>query len=322
MTARLSYVLLSCLALCACGGGGNDDDGSPAPVSSRFPITASNAEAAAAGSWRAASSSAGFADLAGTSGIVTTKPGGTAKPEGLPSTRALGHLLQKIPFGPDTLPCQVSGSITLSGDLADPTTLTAGDTINVDADNCDDGLGEVIDGLMEMSIDAFSGDFFAGLYELTMTLVLTDFQAATASDVQNSNGDVTVTLNTLAAPYVSASVGGTSMTVDGNTATETLLNYESTRSVDAGQQPAPYTLSAVGTLDSSRLPGSVAYSTPVAFEGEDVDYPHTGELLASGDDSSARLVAIDNVNVRIDIDLDGDGTVDDSIETTWQALSE
>jgi hypothetical protein len=322
MKARPSFKPLLCLALGACGGGSDDSDVSAPPPAARFAISASNAEAAAGASWQAANASAGFADLAGTSGVVTTKPGARAKPEGLPSTRALGFLLQKIPFGPDTLPCQVSGSLTLSGDLADPTTLTPGDFINVDADNCDDGLGEVVNGLMEMSIDAFSGDFSAGLYELTMTLELTNFQVTTAADVQNSNGDVTVTLNTLAAPYVTAAVSGTAMTVDGNSETSSLLNYESSQSVDGGQQPAPYALGALGTLDSSELPGTLDYSTPVAFEGDLGDYPHTGELLVTGDDSSARLVAIDSVNVRIDIDLDDDGTVDDSIDTTWAAISE
>lgn len=322
MTARTSVFPLLCLALGACGGGSDDSGGSTPPPSSRFAITSANAVPAAGASWQAANSSAGFADLAGTSGVVTTKPGAFAKPEGLPSTRALAYLLQKIPFEPDTLPCQVSGSITLTGDLADPATLTPGDSINVDADNCDDGLGEVVNGLIEMSIDAFSGDFFAGLFELTMTLELANFQVTTAADVQNSNGDVTVTLNTLGAPYVTAAVGGTAMTVDGNTASMSLLNYESSQSVDGGQQPSPYTLSALGTLDSSELPGAVAYSTPVTFEGEGSGYPHTGELLVSGDDSSARLVAIDDVNVRIDIDLDGDGSVDESIESTWVAISE
>jgi hypothetical protein len=66
----------------------------------------------------------------------------------------------------------------------------------------------------------------------------------------------------------------------------------------------------------------VVYSTPVTFEGFDDGYPHIGELLVTGDDSSLRLVAVDEVNVRIDIDPDGDGTVDTSIETTWSALDD
>jgi hypothetical protein len=65
----------------------------------------------------------------------------------------------------------------------------------------------------------------------------------------------------------------------------------------------------------------VTYSTPVVFTGFDNDYPDTGELLVEGDSSSARLIAMDNVNVRIEIDADGDGTIDDTIDTTWAELA-
>ena len=41
---------------------------------------------------------------------------------------------------------------------------------------------------------------------------------------------------------------------------------------------------------------------------------------AGGNNSSARLTAIDNVNVRIDIDTNGDGAIDDTINTTWVEL--
>jgi hypothetical protein len=65
----------------------------------------------------------------------------------------------------------------------------------------------------------------------------------------------------------------------------------------------------------------VSYSTPVTFEGFDLDYPGTGEFLVEGDNSSARLIAIDNVNVRIEVDTDGNGTVDETINTTWAELT-
>ena len=321
MNVKSRRVLYLSLGLAACGGGGDDDGGPQPPNSASFAITAANAETAVAKSWQAAGTSAGFAELAGAGGVVTTKPDASAKAEsGLPSTTSLAHLLQKVPFGPETLPCQVSGSITLSGDLESPTTLTAGDVINVVADACDDGFGEVLDGEMRMTIDDISGDFLAGAYDLTMTLELANFQVATAADVLVSNGDVTVTIDTLAAPVVSARTGGSEITIDGNGESLTLANFESNQTLDAGVSPSPWTLDASGRLDSSELPGTVVYSTPVTFEGLDVGYPHSGELLVTGDDSSARLVTLDGVNVRIDVDLDGDGTVDTSIETTWEAI--
>ncbi|HEX5789204.1 MAG TPA: hypothetical protein VFY03_13560 [Woeseiaceae bacterium] len=321
MNPFLRGLPLAALALTACGGGGDSSGANSPPPSSSFAITAANAGSATAASWQSANGSASMAGLAGTSGIVTAKPGDAAKTAaGVPSSRSLGSLLTRIPFGPETFPCNVSGSITLSGDLANPTTLTAGDVINMDADACDDGYGEVLDGEMSMTVNGIAGDFLAGAYELTLALALEDFQVTTATDVETGNGDVTVTLDTLAAPYIEAAVGGSAMTWDRNAESATLSNYESFQTVDGGQELVPYTLSASGTLDSSELPGSVRYSTPVTFAGQDGGYPHTGEFLVEGNASSARLVALDDVDVRIDIDLDDDGTVDASIAMTWAEL--
>ena len=75
-----------------------------------------------------------------------------------------------------------------------------------------------------------------------------------------------------------------------------------------------------GTLDSSQLAGIVDYSTEIMFQGFDNDYPGIGELLVTGGTSSARLIALDNVNVRIEIDNNDDGTIDDVVDTTWDAL--
>ena len=59
----------------------------------------------------------------------------------------------------------------------------------------------------------------------------------------------------------------------------------------------------------------------MTFEGLDTNYPHTGEFFVEGENSSARLVADNDVDVHIDIDLDGNGTVDETIVTTWAELA-
>jgi hypothetical protein len=87
-----------------------------------------------------------------------------------------------------------------------------------------------------------------------------------------------------------------------------------------GLEPFPYTQTSSGTLNSTLLSGVVSYATPVDFEGSGLDYPDVGEFLVTGSNSSSRLTAIDNVNVRIDIDTDGNGTTDETIDTTWAAL--
>lgn len=329
----MNYVRFSvasaALLLAACGGSGPADDSSTGNTGgSAFALNSGNAQPAAAASYKAASGSAEFSDVGGSIGASANQPGMTSygatgdKGSKIQLAGFLVNVVQNIPFGPQVLPCAVSGSLTIAGDIADPFTLTAGDTFAIDADACDDGLGEVLDGSMDMSVSEFSGDLFLGTYLIGLDADLDALQVTTASDVISNTGDTSVLLDTRAAPFVTATVDGVSMTTTSNSSTETLTNYSTMQTVDAGQIPSPYTLDSSGTLDSSQLSGEVSYSTPVPFAGFDVDYPGSGELLVSAANSSVRLVALDNVNVRLDIDTDGDGTVDEVINITWQELTE
>lgn len=309
------------LVLSSCGGGSSFTDES-INTDAGAGLTSANALTAASVAYSAASGSADLANVGGSIGVSAGAPGSAAPSS--PSNQLSGFLfniLQQIPFGPDIFPCAVSGSMTISGDIADPLTLTAGDTFTVEATACDYGIGEIIDGLISMTVTDFTGDLFLGTYLLGMDATLDGLQVTTASDVVSSTGDTSITLDTTAAPFVAASVSGTSMMTSSNASSETLSNYSTEQTVDAGLVPAPYTLAARGTVDSSQLTAVVSFTTPVQFEGNDVDYPHTGELLISGSSSTVRLVALDNVNVRIELDNDGDGTVDETIDTTWAALS-
>ncbi len=321
MKLRAYLLLTSAAAMAACGGsGGGSEPVTPPPASAPLAITATNGQAAILTAWEAANASIGLSDLIGSSGFISS--GGSLKPAVVPTTDFVS-IVQKIPFGPTELPCQVSGSLTISGNLADPITptLTAGDVINVDADLCDDGLDEVIDGLLGFDVDAFEGDLTSGLFDLTMSMQMTDFSVQTVAETLTSSGDARVILDNLAAPSVTAEVSGISLTTQSGAVTETLSNFLSAQTLDAGQQPAPYTLSSSGTLDSSELAGTVTYSTPVGFLGFDTGFPQTGELLVTGANSNARLIALDAVNVRVEIDSDGDGTVDNVIDTTWADLA-
>ena len=324
--ARLS-VLGASLTLAACGGSGDFGEfsggggfGGGGSSTTTYAITSGNAPTATRTSWEAAIGSGSFGSTGGQV-VSTGSPGDFAKAS--PASRSVGlitNVLQKIPFGPEVSPCLVDGGVTLSGDIADPLTLTTGDTFNILFEACDDGFGEVIDGMIDMTVREFTGDLLVGTYQLSMDTVATDLQVFTASDTVTSNGDATVTEDTTRTPFIETGVSGTSMTVDYNGMSETLSNYVSNQTVDSGLQPLPYTLSAAGTLDSTELDGVIQYSTPVTFTGEGFDYPSSGSMLIQGLDSAARLTAVDNVNVTIEIDVDGDGTYDETLELTWAEL--
>lgn len=322
---RSLYLALLPLLLAACGGSGNDNDGGGnPPPSAAIGIDAGNALEVAQVTYQSAAASGDIASLGGDTGLTGNAGGGLLKPD--TGTPGIIDTVLQVAVGPLELPCLVSGTLTISANLDDPTgqTLSAGDTISATYDACNDGVGEVLDGTLDIEILAINGDINSGLYEMTMQMLLDSFQSTTATDVLMANGDGTATINTLQTPYVEASVSGRSMLTDTNTSTETLTNYASAQTLDTGVSPSPYTLQASGTLDSSQLAGSVTYSTPVMFQGFDANYPRTGEMLIVGEASSARLVAQENaVDVVIEIysNTTGTGTPDSTIDTTWAELA-
>ena len=320
--ARLS-VLCTSVLIAACGSGG-DQFGGTRPSTTTFAITPANATTATRVSWEAALASGDFGNLGSGAVVSTSSPGDFSKP-GL-ATSLAGKLINPVqmdPLGPNVRSCFSSGIVTTTGDVADVTleTLRAGDTIREVYESCDDGFGEVIDGTIDLTVGEFTGDFESGLFMLSLDVVLTDLQVVTGTDTVVNNGDTTVTLDSMQSPFVRAGASGTSMTVDSNASSETLSSYTSRQTIDAGVQTLPFTLAAAGTLDSTQLAGVVQYSTPVTFAGEGFDFPSSGTLLVEGENSSARLTAVDNINVTIEIDVNGDGVVDDTINTTWVALT-
>jgi len=324
---RLS-ILSASLLVAACSGGTDQfgNEGSEPPTGT-FDITSTNGLAATRVAWESVVASGELTDLGGNLGL-SAAPGSLtkaslARPDGL-----MAKVVQNVSYGAEIIPCDPAGSmdsgtVDITSELADPFTLSAGDTFSVQFAMCDEGLGEVVDGLIEFTVGDFTGDLFLGTYMLSMDAVVTDLQVITATDTQTSNGDATLTLDTVDTPFIYAGTSGTSMTTDSNASTETITNYQSSQTVDGNQQNLPYTMTASGTLDTTQLAGVVTYSTPIEFSGEGVDYPSVGVLLVQGANSSARLTAIDNVNVMIELDVDGDGDgeADQTINTTWDDLT-
>lgn len=318
--SSLTIVVAAILAGC----GGSSDGGISTPtVTVPLPdlaLTSDNGIQALQVAYLTASSSSDMAGLVTNAGI-SADPGAVSKLPGQLS-KPLSTAISLVPIGPETLPCDVSGTITVSGNLANPLTLSAGDSINVDADNCDDGLGEVTDGLINTTVTAFAGDIASGAYRMTMSMVLTNLQVTIADDVLLSDGDVTVMIDTMTPLAVAASVSGDAMTTSSNTSSETLYEFLTSQTIDTGATPSPYTIDASGTVDSSELGGVVEYSMPTMFRGFDSDYPSTGELLVTGaGGSTIRLITVDNVDIVIEIDSDDMPPADETINTTWAAFT-
>jgi hypothetical protein len=324
-----TLIPLILLAGCSSSDGENGGQGNNPPPAG-FAITAANGAQASQVAYQAALGSGDIAGLAGSTGLTANAGGGLAKPGLQPQLGGtLAGIMQKVPVGPSVTNCLSDGTVTVTMEVNDITALaggvlSAGDTILAEYDMCDEGFGEIIDGDIDSEVDAFDGNIFAFAYDMTMTMDLVDFQVTTADDVFMANGDGTATLNTLTPQYVEASVSGNLMTTDTNSGSESLSNYSSAQTLDARVSPAPYTMIASGTVDSSKLAGAVTYSTPTMFEGFDADYPNSGVLLVASDSGSATLTAEANgvdVTIRIYASNDGTGEPLETIMTTWAELA-
>jgi len=323
------YTLIPLFFVAACSGTDDSfsDENEPPPQATGLAIDADNAMAVASATYGAAVGSGDLAGLAGTTGLGAAKTTGSSKPQAQSQANGLlSRIVQKVPLGTDEYECLSAGTVAITIDVVDPLVLatgalSVGDTFLVVYTNCNDGAGETIDGTIDMTVSAFTGDIFSGLYDMTMAMVVTTLQVTTSTDVLTSDGDAAARLNLLDLPYAEATVDGNSMTMDSNSSSDTLTDYSSMQTVDAGPVEPPYTMITQGTLTTTRLTGSVDYSTPVMFAGVGSNYPHTGEFLVAGENSSVRLVVDNDVDVHIDIDSNGDGVIDQTIVTTWAELT-
>ncbi len=327
-----TLIPLFLLAGCGSSDGGISGPGNnnPPPPPAGFAITSANGMQVSQIAYQAVITSGDIADLTGSSGVGSSPGGGLTKP-GVQGRIAgtLPGILQKVPVGPTVVDCLSGGTVSVTMDVNDLNVLlggilSVGDTILTEYAMCDEGLGEVIDGTIDSEVDAFEGNILVGSYDMTMTMDVLNFQVTSGADVVTGNGDATATVNSLAAPYVEASVSGTSMTTDTNSDSNTLSFYASAQTLDATLSPAPYTMDSSATVDSSELSGAFTYSTMVMFEGFDTGYPNAGVMLVTSDTGSATLTAEANgvdVTIRIYASNDGTGDPVDTIMTTWAQLA-
>jgi hypothetical protein len=319
----LTITTLAVALLAACGG---SSGGGFTPAVQVVPveITAANAAVVASDALNAASVTSDIGGLVGPGVLgVPAQPGILSKLEQLPLTgvsKVLSPVFEAV-VGPIIENCLVSGTITLTGNIANPLTLTAGDTINTVFVNCDDGDGQVLDGAMNMTITAFSGSVDTGLFQLGMTVLLTNLSMDDGSDVGPAevHGGFSMMVNTLLYPVTTTAVSGDLLSLVAAGRSLTMKDFSSDSQVDEGIFPMSYTTIASGVAESSRFDGEASYQTIVPFVSSGGGYPYEGEMLITGAaGSTIRVIALDELTVRLEMDYDGDGAVDEIRDITWE----
>ena len=324
-------VLGACVSLAsACGGGGGGgDDNPPVVVNPGNPgIPTGDATIANSNALEISGTAilgglyGGDPGVLGGAGLVGADSGAGAalsKASARVTNKALAAGFLK-PFGPESSRCALAGTVTVSGNLASDETLTAGDVLNMRFNKCDDGEGQVFDGPVSMTVDAFEGDLFTGFLAFGITINFQNLIMTEGGETLAFNGDATVMVDTLAYPDVSAETSGRSLSVAGDARTMTLVNFSTTTVTDGSSVPVAYSIDASGRVGMAPH-GWVNYTVLEPFAGFGEVNPTSGVMqITGGAGSKVTATAQADGQIRLDLDFDGDGVIDESRLVSWADL--
>lgn len=330
-----SLVLAGLLSACSGGGGGSDDNPAPggsAPDASPVVISSTNASKVSAEAYNATIStrSLGANGLGGvgiTAAVVVPREEKFDLFEFLRAQifmfprlgyQVAGDLVSSVAVSASTADCEGGGTITISGEVADPLTITAGDLLNIELNNCSDASGE-LNGHLSVRFNSISEDQSGQATDFNVTLTMTDFTVNQFGATSSGDGDMTLGIRSLSATEVEASLSGTSLTIVEGGTTGTITNFSIIETLN--EATGASTTTSSGTLASTEIGGSLNFETTTPFQSLANEFPFAGTLVVTGaNGSSLQFVVIDSVDVRLDIDADGDGSFEESVASTWAEL--
>ncbi len=334
----IGVALTGLLSACSSGGGGSDDAAPApppaAPAAKPVAITPANAAKVSAEAYFGVVDTRDFGtDGLGSVGITAavvnvnnvsfdwfnfTQQIISRLPE-LNGSLA-GDMVSAVVISPETFQCVDGGTLTVSGEVDDPEVDTAGDTIDVELEDCVESYG-VLNGQVSLLFNSISKNSSNEVTGFNATLTMTDFSVVFAGETWTSNGDITTAIQDLSEVERNATLSGTAFTVTRGSQASTLRNF----SIAEIRSLATFTTSTnlSGTVESAAIGGSATFETIEIFQLGDEEFPFEGSALIRGaNGSSTQITAINSAEVRLDIDADGDNSFEQSIATTWDALAQ
>jgi hypothetical protein len=287
--------MAAAMCVASCGDSNDGPDASPAT------ITQENATVIAADALQAAFATSAFGgDIRSSSigGIAAGSSSGTSA-------------------------CAGSGTVAVSGEIQDELTLTSNDRITADFDACDDGDGTVLDGLLELIVQSFSGDIEGmGDFAARFAVILSGLALSDGEDTFVADGDLTLDLSfDVATGEATTTIFGEILDLDAGHESWHLRDFAATAVIES---LGVVMLTTTGNLLSSGIDGTVEFVTtePFLFDVSAPDTALAGELLVSGADGATITVRqnTDNGEAILDIDADGDGETDATLDVPWSAL--
>lgn len=340
-TDRKRFVIATLLALVVglsgCGGGGGDGDEAVVVPTDPISITSANAVEVASTTLSATGFLAGFEAEPIFGPASSSARGASATNAGFSLTDFVSSQLRRLPtlvsqtasgvtiavaIPPETVACLVSGTMTVSGNIADPTlnTLTPGDFITATFSNCDDGDGVVISGTFTFTVQAFTGNLVTPPYSVTALISFTNLSGTEAGETLTLNGNMTYVEATPDGVVFTDTLSGESLSFSDSTGDAgKWTSFIVTSTVDFNT--LAYAVDSSGALATVQLGGSVQYEITTTFQGVGADNPSTGVMVVTGAaNSSETITVVNSIDVTIEVDADGNGVTDETINTTWDAL--
>ena len=266
--------------------------------------------------------SGGFGDITDFVGLSSVAPNREPPTGANNSAKPVSdYVIFQAPVGPDVAGCEMGGTVTVTGDITNPLTVTPGDFLDYNWDDCDNGLEQVINGTIGLTFTDFEGSLLAGQLRLVVALNIQQFQVVTNGRTTRADGGLQLTIDSLDQPTTVIETLGTNLGVSTPGGRDTITEFSTTITEDGSMFPSHFTAEGTGTLTSTRFGGTITYITDVDFESIGDAYPYTGELLIFGSNgSNVRVIALSETDIRIEADYDGNGSTDATVATSWNAL--
>jgi len=230
-------------------------------------------------------------------------------------------------IGPITVNCDTSGTVTLTGTVADPNVLTVGDHFTGDFAACveQDALGQALptlDGLLDMTVVTVSGDV-ADLFSLTLDLVFcgpnTSSACSSAFTVTQDDtlqftvvGSVRTAFDTTQPPLVRSAASGSTLGLTQKplpamqpVSSVAMRSYQTNLTQDDADDT--FQLSGNGRLASTQFDsdpttddGEVRYNVTHTLAGPSNAPPSEGTVAVTGGGNSAlQIVPVAGFNIDL-----------------------
>jgi len=323
MLTRILFTSFLIALISACGGSDDNSSDDNNNTAASIPITSDNAVELAATVTESTLNNGAVWDSEDLfdvfSGLLIQQ---TNSKSGLEYSDLMKFALEQIPVagaGTDvTLECQLSGSLNISGSIADQSTLSTGDSLTIAFDACVSEEGSQ-NGSISITITAFSGDVGTD-YSIGFSVVFNDLIFIENNETTTISGDVSMSIM-LAEGILTTSFESNAFTVNEDGREQSISDYSVVTTVDVNEDS--FNLDLEGSLTSDELGGTVSFETIEPFTGTGDDELASGVLRITGADGSTMTLTTENgVDVLLEIDSDGDGETNTTVDSNWEELEE